>query len=645
MRRRFAAYAFALAAVAVAILLRLSLQSFLGNLLPLLLQFFAVLLTASCIQGRGPAIVAMIAGVLGAEYFILTGPDSFPLILNHRLSFALYVVASLTMIELVQGLQRARRRADSRQRDLEREVRARRATERALAERERLLTTTFTSIGDAVIMTDATCRVISLNPVAEAFTGWPSGEAAGQPAASIFTAVDEQTREPVRDPAGQVIRLGAFEGRSEHTVLISRDGTERAIELSAAPIRDDDGNDDAVLGVVLVFRDISKQREAARTLMEADRRKDQFLAMLAHELRNPLAPITTSLELMKRQPADAGVVDAARRTIERQVCQLVRLVDDLMDVSRITRGMLRLKKQRMELAASIQEAVEICRPLCTTRNHTLRLSIPESTPIFVDADPVRLTQVLSNVLNNACKYTDPGGEIELTAALQGRDTVVEIRDSGIGIAPEMLPKVFELFTQADGSIERAAGGLGIGLSLVRQLVEMHDGRIEVLSAGIGRGTQVRITLPAAAAADEQAAQPAPTAAPACPPARQRILVVDDNADGAQSLAVLLRLLGNDVEVASDGPEALARTPVHRPELVFLDIGLPEMDGYQVCRTLRATPWGGRIMIVALTGWGQDEDRRKSREAGFDVHLVKPLDYDALMKVLADARNRAEAEVA
>ncbi len=398
-------------------------------------------------------------------------------------------------------------------------------------------------------------------------------------------------------------------------------------------IRDDAGLPVRISGLSM---DITERKLAEEALLEADRRKDEFLATLAHELRNPLAPIRSAVEILKLKDAPDPTARAARDMIERQLQHLVRLVDDLMDRNRITRGRLQLRKEPVELSAVLGQAIESARhnPLCV--EHQLSWELPNQ-PIYVEADPLRLEQVFVNLLDNACKYTDKGGSIRLSAARDGADVVVRVIDTGIGIRPEHLPRLFKMFVQVGSESERSRGGLGIGLSLARGLVEMHGGRIEVRSEGPGKGTELSVRLPILTTEPE---------APPAPPrawdeqggaAVHRILVVDDNPDVVEALAMFLRVTGYEVETAGDGLEALQAAERFAPDLVLLDIGMPKLDGYSACRSMRQQPWGKDLVIVAMTGWGQDDDRRKSREAGFDGHLVKPVDPSALQRLLADPR--------
>jgi CheY-like chemotaxis protein len=377
--------------------------------------------------------------------------------------------------------------------------------------------------------------------------------------------------------------------------------------------------------------DITERKEAEEAAKAADRRKDEFLATLAHELRNPLAPIGNALEIIKQAENDRDAVRLARDTMERQFAQMVRLVDDLLDVGRITRDKLELRRQTVEMASVIHQAVETSRLLAEQNGHEMQVVLPP-TSLQVHADPVRLAQVFSNLLNNACKFTEPGGTISITAERRDGEALVLIKDTGIGIAPDMLGSIFEMFEQADKSLEKTRGGLGIGLTLVKRLVELHGGSIEAKSEGLGRGSEFVVRLPALVNGDNR---------PAAPPLRfgtktatpRRILITDDNRDAADSLGMLLKLSGHEVEMAYDGPEALRKAETFKPNVALLDIGLPEMNGCDVCRAIRQQPWGRGVRLIALTGWGQDSDRRITREAGFDHHLVKPVDLEALHDVL------------
>ncbi len=819
--------------------------------------------------------------------------------------------------------------------ELAREVHRRRGAEDRLRERSELLRVTLASIGDAVIATDPAGVVTFVNPAAEALTGWPAAEAAGRPLEEVFRIVNEHTRQPPENPALRALRDGVVVGLANHTALITRDGRERLIDDSAAPIRDAAG---AVVGAVLVFRDVTDRRRAAeaqaflaaiiessddailsktldgvirswnagaerlfgytaaeavgrpitliippdrydeeaailarlrrgeridhyetvrlakggrpvhvsltispvrdaagrivaasnvtrditgskrterdarfladasaalaalvdevsamqkvarlavpffadwcavdmldgeslrrvavahvdpakveqardlyrryppdpaaphgvwhvvrtgaselvpeitdemlaatirdpeqlqairelglrsymavpvaargkvlgvvtfiaaesgrqydgrdlavaedlarraavavenarlyQALRESDRRKDEFLATLAHELRNPLAPIRSGLEVMKLPGADPGQVRNAREVAERQVDHLTKLVNDLVDVSRIVRGRIELRKEPVDLGELVARAVEAARPAIDADGHALTVR-PSPEPVRLAADPVRLTQVLVNLLTNAARYTDRGGRIEVAAGREGDEAVVRVRDTGIGLAAESLGRVFEPFVQEAPAGHRSQGGLGIGLTLARSLAELHGGTVTAESPGPGRGSTFTVRLPLTETEPEgekrRGGEEEMKLGSFSPSPPRRVLVVDDNADAADSLAVLLRLLGHDVRVAHDGPQALAAAAGGWPELVLLDIGMPGMDGYEVARRLRADPATAGAVLAALTGWGQEEDRRRSKEAGFDLHLVKPADLGELQRLLAELPARA-----
>ena len=375
-----------------------------------------------------------------------------------------------------------------------------------------------------------------------------------------------------------------------------------------------------------------------QALREADRRKDEFLATLAHELRNPLAPIRNALQILKMPRVDAKTIERSRDMMERQVHHLVRLVDDLLDVSRVMRGKIELRREKVELATVVARAVETVQPLIDTQGHELSVRLPsESLPL--DADPVRLAQVVGNLLTNAAKYTEPGGRIWLTAERDGHEAVLRIRDTGIGIAPDILPRIFELFVQVDHAATRSQGGLGIGLTLVKNLCEMHNGSVEARSAGLGQGSEFVVRLPLSFQSLRENPGPESAVAPSPPlSSGHRLLVVDDNRDAADSLAMLLRLQGHEVRVAHSGPAALEMTKGYAPDVAFLDIGMPGMDGYEVARRLRQQPGLEKVVLAALTGWGQQEDRRRTAEAGFDHHLVKPPEPKAVEGVLAQLKH-------
>ncbi|MCI0461163.1 MAG: response regulator [Gemmataceae bacterium] len=381
-------------------------------------------------------------------------------------------------------------------------------------------------------------------------------------------------------------------------------------------------------------RSIDQRIHAEKLLRERDRRKDEFLAMLGHELRNPLAPLLNALHLLRVQSHDPALVAQARDLAERQVRHLTRLVDDLLDVSRITRGKVELRKEWVELAPIVARAVDSTSPLIKERHHRLEVTWPDQ-PVRLEADPTRLEQILTNLLNNAAKYTEPGGQIRLIVERTGDEVVLRVQDNGIGMSPDVLSSIFELFVQAECSLARSEGGLGIGLTLVRSLVELHGGSVGAASEGPGRGSELVVRLPVQPEPPPVQAGAAPVVAASGRPGR--VLVVDDNRDAAASLAMLLELEGHEVYLAHDGPAALTAARTHRPEVILLDIGLPGMDGYEVARHLRVMEGMQEALLVAMTGYGQEEDRCRALHAGFDQHLTKPVDPAEVQALVAKPR--------
>ena len=864
VRRKALAYPVACAALVAAVALRWLLDPLMGDQFQLVTLYGAVA-GAVWVGGYGPAVIVTVLGYAACSYLFIEPRGT---IIPDGVAAVVGLGAYLFTCGLIVAIGEAMRSAQKR-----------------VVAREELMRVTLASIGDAVMTTDTAGRVTYLNAVAESLTGWTDRDARGQPLETVFEIVNEDTRQPIANPALRALREGAVVALANHTILIARDGVERAIDDSAAPIRDQAGyvsgsvlifrdvserrrwerdeasrlvaarqlasivesSDDAiirksldgtiqswnaaaerlfgypaddaigrhisliipperiaeedqiiaslqaglrvdhfeterrhrngsliwvsltispiqdgdgrVIGASKIARDVSRQREAeaerqrfvtlienstdfigicdldgnpfyinpaglamvglesleqaARThireffppedqamvmeeffpavvarghgeievrfrhfhtgetrwmaykvlaltdasgrsvafgtvsqdvterrilednlrtlaadLSAADRQKNEFLATLAHELRNPLAPLSNMLEVLKRGQDDARTRALAVGTMERQLQQLVRLVDDLLDLNRVTHNRLELRKAPLDLRSVIDQAVEASRPLADASGHTLRVLGP-SSPIHLSADAVRLTQVFGNLLNNSCKYTDPGGTITVRVEQRDDEAVVTVEDTGAGIPPDRIDSIFDMFTQIDRSQERSQGGLGIGLTLVRRLVQMHGGSIEARSAGEGRGSQFVVRLPIVHhAADEPVIQGGVAMG-----SGRLILVVDDNEDAASSLARLLELDGHEIVAVHDGAAAYDAAARHRPDVVLLDIGLPLLDGYEVCRRIRQQPWGTGMLLVALTGWGQEEDRHKTREAGFDGHLVKPVNYGELMMLL------------
>lgn len=647
--------------------------------------------------------------------------------------------------------------------ELNKEVRRRKHAEAVAWQQAQELRVTLQSIGDGVIVTDVEGRVTLLNPVAEAMTGWTLDEASGKPLPLVFQIVNEDTRQPVDNPALRALAQGTIVGLANHTLLISKTGTEWPIDDCAAPIR---GEGEKIIGSVLVFRDISERKATEKALRDsegklkiladtipqmawmarsdgsifwynrrwyeysgttleqmegwgwqslhdpemlpkvqerwmksiasgepfemvfpikgsdqtfrpfltrvnpfrdenghilywlgtntdisdikrmeealrdADRRKDEFLATLAHELRNPLAPIHNSLQILKLPKVKEATFRQVTEMMERQVHHLVRLVDDLLDVSRVTRGKIEMRKEAVDLTTVIARAVETIQPLIAVHKHRLNISIPDD-PFLLHADPVRLCQAVANLLTNAVKYTEPGGNIWLSAVQEFDHVVLTVRDSGIGISPEMLPHVFDLFFQVDHTTTKTQGGLGIGLTLVKNLIELHGGTVEAFSSGTGQGCEFVVRLPLMHGESRQSQVVGNGTLQDPPPGPQnlRLLIVDDNRDAAISMAMLLRLRGYEVQVAHSGSAAFEVLETYLPDAVFLDIGMPGMDGFEAARRLRQQPRLKNLLLIALTGWGQQEDRRRTAEAGFDHHLVKPPKLESVEHVLAQLKMR------
>ncbi|HEY7943750.1 MAG TPA: ATP-binding protein [Casimicrobiaceae bacterium] len=414
-----------------------------------------------------------------------------------------------------------------------------------------------------------------------------------------------------------------------HEIIVERpDGRRVTVLAHANPVCADTGE---LLGAVNVLFDITdlKRTESA---------KDEFLAMLAHELRNPLAPIRNAVHILHLKSPPTPEVTQMLDVIDRQMNHMTRLIDDLLDVSRISRGKVDLRKARLSLTEAVNAALETSRPVLAESGQAFVVAMPDS-PIYVDADLTRLAQVISNLLHNAAKYTDATGRIWLTIAQEGGDAVISVRDTGVGIAPDVLPRIFDMFMQADRSIDRARGGLGVGLTVARRLVELHGGSISAGSDGLGKGSTFTVRIPVSAAQATSGPEASLRSGVKNTLASHRILVADDNRDAAESLAALLRMVGHDVRIAYDGVEAVGLADEYHPDTIVLDIGMPKMNGYEVAQKMRAKTWGKDAMIIALSGWGQEDDKRRSHEVGIDHHLVKPLEPASLLELLAKQDNK------
>jgi signal transduction histidine kinase/ActR/RegA family two-component response regulator len=423
---------------------------------------------------------------------------------------------------------------------------------------------------------------------------------------------------------------------SNEIELVLADGTVVYVQNDVEPLYDTHGE---IYGCVSVCVDLTDRRRAERTLREADRRKDEFLATLSHELRNPLAPIRTAIEVMRIARANPEIVENARATVERQLLHLVRITDDLLDVARITQNKVELRRQRLDLRDVVQSAIEATRPLIDAHAHALTIDLPKQ-PMPADADYTRLAQVFSNLLNNAAKFTPSSGEIHVAGSVVGGVATVTVSDTGVGVPPSMLPRIFDMFTQLQAHRDRTYGGLGIGLTLAKRLVELHGGTIAALSEGPNRGATFAVRLPCAQAADHEGATPVRDASRQ--PAGARVLVADDNPDTAEMMRIMLGIKGHEVRTAADGIQAVSIAEAFDPDIAFLDIGMPRMDGYETARRIREV-LGPKIRLVALTGWGQDDDKRRSQAAGFDHHLTKPPDPEVLERLIAECSGGSRVE--
>jgi PAS domain S-box-containing protein len=500
----------------------------------------------------------------------------------------------------------------------------------------------------AIFMLDPTGHVLTWNAGAERLKGYSAEEAVGLHFSAFYRQADIDRGWPEHE-----LKVAGAEGRFEYEGWrVRKDGTLFWANVIITALYDRG----SLYGFAKVTRDLTERRQAeeelrqardrleervqertaeieqlAEKLRAADRRKTEFLATLAHELRNPLAPILHALQLLHLAEDDPAIRQQAEDVIDRQVGQMVRLIDDLLDVSRITNNKLQLRMERIELATAIHSALETARPLIDKAGHELTVSLPPD-PVFVEADPTRLAQVFTNLLNNAAKYTENGGHIWLTVERQGNEVVVAIRDNGIGIAAEHLPHLFEMFSQVITALERSGGGLGLGLALALGVVRMHGGSIEARSEGLGKGSELIVRLPVVEAPARTQPQTSPTEIDRG--RKWRILVADDNRDSADGLSQLLSLTGYEVWTAHDGVEAVQAATAHHPDVALLDIGMPRLNGYEVAHHIREQPWGKDMLLVAITGWGQDEDKQRAQEAGFDHHLTKPVALADLKNLLA-----------
>jgi len=500
-------------------------------------------------------------------------------------------------------------------------------TERRESElRAAWLSSIVQSSDDAIISKDLEGRITSWNPAAERLYGFAPAEIIGKP---IMTIIPPELEDEERHILAR-LRRGE---RIEHfdTVRLTKQGERIDVALTVSPIQDAEGT---IVGASKIARDIRARKQLESRLRDEQRLKDEFLATLGHELRNPIAPIYTAAELLARSPQGFPGYPAAVDVIRRQVRHLTRLVDDLLDVARITQGLITLETETVSVAEVIAQGVETVAPLLRQKQHEL-VETSGAFPLFVRGDKARLVQCISNIVGNAVKYTPPGGQIRITTRSWEHRVAIEVHDNGSGIPAELLSRVFDLFVQGEQAADRAPGGLGIGLTMVRRLVEMHGGDVAVRSPGPGRGTTVEMRLPLAQAPSASGADRGVTEIP-----RRRVFLVDDNADAAKSLAMLLQMQGQEVLAVYSAAEALSRIGAFKPDVVLLDIGLPEMDGYELLGQLKEMPQLRETRFVALTGYGQPADRERALRCGFHLHLVKPASYEELARVLQGGQNGA-----
>ncbi len=512
--------------------------------------------------------------------------------------------------------------------NITRDLTERRRHEESLRQSEERFRLLVEGVKDyAIFMLDPGGHIVSWNAGAEVIKGYKAEEVLGRHF-SIFYPLESVARGWPEHELRIARKVGRFEDEGWR---LRKDGSTFWANVVITALYD---RDNRLYGFGKVTRDLTERRRV-QDLEESERQVNEFLAMLAHELRNPLAPIRNAVSLMQMGGLSSSMLEWYRNVIDRQVTHLTRLVDDLLDVSRITSGKIAIQNEPVEISLVVDGAIDACRPLIEERKHTLEISLP-AQPLWIEGDLTRLSQILLNLLNNAAKYTPESGTIRLTAERQGEQAVVRVLDTGIGIAADLLPRVFDLFHQGNRALDRAEGGLGIGLTLVHRLVEMHGGSVEARSEGPGRGSEFIVRLPLVEAPEEKNDDLTPSRSATRPQqaGSHRVLVVDDNRDAAESMTVLLEIWGHEVRIANDGPGALALAAEYQPDIVLLDIGLPGMDGYEVAKRLRERPGSKRMILVAVTGYGQDEDRRRAYDMGFDYHLTKPVEPAKLEGLLA-----------
>ena len=609
----------AIGVVAVATGVRWLLVPLLGEELPALTYYLAVLWVA-WVATLGPALTALLLGAAASFLFMPHG-----LATPHLVDLIRYLVVGAAAIVAMRS---ALVRAERDQARLSETIRQSLAAQSALTESERRFSTLIGQMRDyAIFFIDGSGRATSWNEGVKRVLGYDEEEFIGQDLTErIFAPEDVRHGVPQRELATAAERGTANNDRW----MVRKDGTRFYAMGVTVARRDEEGR---LVGFAKIMRDqTDRQRledllgDTARHLAEVNQRQSHFLAMLSHELRNPLAPIRIAAEILRIPGRSEQESKEAIEMIYRQVGQLVRLVDDLLDVNRIRSGKVVLRRERFDLSIAVTHAIEAAKAYCL--DNPITVDFP-GEPVSVEGDAARLTQVVSNLLHNACKFTPNRGRVHVTLSKESSQAVVRVEDTGIGIAPENLERIFEMFEQAAG--DHSEGGLGIGLTLSRSLVEMHDGKLEVRSDGLRKGSEFTMRLPLADADHQR--EEAPRVPVEAGGVRRNVLVVDDNRDAVESLATVVRLNGHEVHCAHDGEEAVALEREHNPDIVLLDIGLPKLDGYEVARRIRARRGSNGVKIVAITGWGQEEDVRRSRAAGFDAHVTKPIDYPVLLDLL------------
>ncbi|HTM54883.1 MAG TPA: ATP-binding protein [Pirellulales bacterium] len=607
-------YLVAILAPACIVLLRLLVvDRLIGSKHPILL-FLVAVIVAAWIGGLKPGLLATAISSFTLLYFYFPSEELDSESSSDWTRVLMFVIVSLVVSGCFELMKRAQRSKDSL-------IAALRVSE----DRFRLLSSQA-PVG--IFQTDSVGNCLYVNECWCDLAGIPADEALGR---GWLKALDPRDRERVASLWDDSARSGR--NFSAEYRFVTPAGKVSWLQSSARPIHDADGH---ILGYLGTVTDITARNEFEQSLKDADRRKDEFLATLAHELRNPLAPMSYALELWRLEQPEGGPLDYVRKVINQQLQQMTRLIEDLLDVSRITRGKIQLQMQPLDVRALVNRSIEAIRPFVETCGHKLTVSLPDE-PVLVSGDEARLTQVLGNLLHNASKYTGRNGALSVSVVSQDGRASIKVRDNGPGIPADMLTSIFEMFRQVDNTLTRSQGGLGIGLTLARQLVELHGGTIQARSEGAGRGSEFEIRLPCLAAAPDAAGRQALTEAHPLP--RRRVLIVDDTQAAADTFGMMLNAMGQETQVALSGPAALELASEQHPDAIFLDIAMPEMDGYEVARRIRANADLAGTVLVAVTGFGQQEDRRRAFAAGFTHHLVKPAKLDALEAILMSLPER------